>query len=112
METNVIERRVLVCFKKEAEKETIENFYRGLDELKNITPGIASFKIRHFKSVNDEDRLDAAVPNVTFPNVMTIWTFENEKYLHQFLTSEEHLKIAIEKFKPAVERRIVFNSRP
>lgn len=112
MEVNLIERRVLVCFKENAAEETIENFYRGLEELKDITLGLVDFKIRHFESVNNEDQLNAAVPNVTFPNIMTIWTFENEKYLHQFLTSEKHLDIAKEKFKPAVERRIVFNSRP
>lgn len=108
---DVVERRVLVCFKKDASAEIISNFLIGIDELKNSTADLVAFDMHRFANFPNEEGLNAAVKNVTFPDLMTVWTFKNEAALQNFLTSENHLAIAKEKFKPAVEQRIVFNSR-
>ena len=106
-----VERRVLVCFKKNISRELIENFLAGINELKTATPGLIRFDLEEFLPVRSEERLNAAVANVTFPDLMTVWTFKNQEALESFLESDHHLRVAKEKFKPAVEHRVVFNSR-
>ena len=110
-ENSPVERRVLVCFKKNISQDVIENFLAGINELKSATPGLIHFDLEEFLPVRSEAGLNAAVANVTFPDLMTVWTFKNQEALENFLESEHHLNVAKEKFKPAVEHRVVFNSR-
>ncbi len=106
----MIERRVLVVFKKEADAGLVSNFYKGLELLVQQARGLCSFEIRQFQALANEQALTKHVENVLFPDVMTVWKFENEHYLNEFITGQFHLDIARENFKPVVERRIVFNS--
>ena len=105
-----MERRVLVTFKKDVPEEVISNFYDGLHQLASKAEGLIDFKIYEFKPLEDESGLSKHVANVYFPDIMTLWKFESEQYLNKFITSPYHLDIAREKFKPAVDMRVVFNN--
>ena len=105
-----MERRVLVTFKKDVPEEVIANFYEGLQQLAAKAEGLVCFKLYEFKPLEDESGLNKQVANVHFPDIMTLWKFENEQYLNKFITSPYHLDIAREKFKPAVDMRVVFNN--
>ncbi len=111
MKQAFIERRVLVCFKKDVSDDIIKNYFNGIDELRNATSDLMGFELHKFEKVNCEENLAATVTNVTFPDVMTTWKFRNEQALEAFLQSNSHRVIAKEKFKPAVDHRIVFNSK-
>jgi len=110
-QNSFVQRRVLVCFKSDVTQEAVNDFLVGIHELKSSTPGLVRFELEEFLDVAGEERLNEAVANVTFPDLMTVWTFESQHALEKFLTSDHHLAIAKERFKPAVERRVVFNNR-
>lgn len=105
-----IERKVLVCFKKGIAQEVIDNFFFGINELKTISSELISFEMQEFEEVGHEEILSSAVANVIFPDLMTVWRFKDKIALEKFVKNEKHLIIAKERFKPAVEQRIVFNS--
>lgn len=106
----MIERRVLVIFKKDVDVNLVDNFYKGLELLVKQARGLKSFEIRQCQAMPNEQALSKHVENVLFPDVMTVWKFENEDYLNEFISGQFHLDIARDNFKPVVERRIVFNS--
>jgi hypothetical protein len=111
MKSTFIERRVLVCFKKNISADLINQYFDGIEELRRSTPNLLTFELHKFSQVECEDVLSKTVANVTFPDVMTLWRFNDEDALELFLKSAVHHEIAQKKFRPAVEHRIVFNSR-
>ncbi len=105
-----IERRVLVCFKQDASQETINQYFLGVEELRLATPELLQFSMQKFDDIQGEASLNNIIDNVIFPDVMTLWRFSDEAALEKFLNNQTHHRIAQQKFKPAVDRRIVFNS--
>lgn len=104
-----MERRVLVVFKKDVEMKIIEGFFQGLELLTKQAEGLENFEIKRFKALENEQGLNQQVTNVIFPDLMTVWKFKSEQYLEAFISSQYHIDIARERFKPAVAQRIVFN---
>jgi Stress responsive A/B Barrel Domain len=111
MKKNFIERRVLVCFKQNISEDLIAQYFDGIEELRKATPDIIKFELYNFERVDCEAALNNTVSNAIYPDVMTLWRFNDNTALEAFISSETHHRIAQQKFKPAVERRIVFNSR-
>lgn len=104
-----MERRVLVVFKKDVDMKVIENFFEGLELLTKQAEGLENFEIKRFKVLENEGGLNQQVANVIFPDLMTVWKFKSEQHLETFISSQYHLDIARERFKPAVAQRVVFN---
>lgn len=105
----MIERRVLVIFKEDIDKEVIENFYKGLDLLRQNTKYLKLFEIKHFQRSFFEEKLSQHVANVIYPHLMTVWQFESKQHLDLFISCDFHQHVAQQYFKPAVHQRIVFN---
>jgi hypothetical protein len=106
-----IERRVLVCFKRDISEDLISQYFDGIEELRMATPDLVKFELCNFEKFECETALNTTVSNVIYPDVMTLWRFATNQALEAFISSDIHHRIAQQKFKPAVERRIVFNSR-
>jgi Stress responsive A/B Barrel Domain len=106
---NIMERRVLVVFKKDVDAVVIQRFFEGIELLTSQAEGLESFELKHFKGLAGEHGLNQQVSNVIFPDVMTIWKFRSEQHLESFISSQYHLEIARDRFKPAVHQRVVFN---
>lgn len=111
MENEYFQRSVLVTFKQAVDSNTIDNFKKGLNILAENASGLISMREYNALALEHENALSSQVPNVGFPDYMSTWLFDSIESLNAFICSTLHQNIAEQYFKPAVDKRVVFNSR-
>jgi len=106
----MIARVVLVDFKPDAPAEAFEAYEKAKARLARL-PCVSRMISGCSSLPKAEANLNQRMPRVTFPQVASIWEFEDDAALDAFLSAPEHFRMLDQGFLPHVAHRYVANIR-
>jgi hypothetical protein len=104
-----IERIISVTFKDNINQKTIDRFFLGIDKLSQLFKEEVIMTMYHSTLRHYEKNLSSAVDASNYADCVSIWKFENEDSIENFLNDSRHKNIAKDYFKDAVATRTVIN---
>lgn len=102
-------RIVIVEFESEVTPREVAEFSGWLRELAANTPSLISMTCGEHYAATGEAALSASAPSVVFGNFASIWEFDDERALDEFVMQPFHRAMAGQKFRKFIRRRYVAN---
>lgn len=104
-------RAIIVEFEPGTTPYQIAEFRGWLRELAASTQKLVRMTCGEHFDTRGDAALSANAPAVVFGNFVSVWEFEDEQALENFVTQPFHRSMASSKFRSVVRRRYVVNIR-
>jgi hypothetical protein len=107
----MVTRVVIAEFHPHVTAAQVAQFQSWLEEAARKAQGLVRMTCgEHVPAVSDPV-LSSRAPDAVFGSFMSIWEFESEQALNEFLVQPFHREMAATKFPTVVQRRYVANIR-
>lgn len=104
-------RIVIVEFGPEVTAQDVADFEATLRRLASETANLVRMTCgRHYAAVS-ESALSAHAPGVAFGSFVSVWEFQDERALDDFLVQPRHRELAGKVFSRLVKKRYVANMK-
>jgi hypothetical protein len=105
----MLTRVVMVQFRPHVTPADVAAFKGWLQEVAASTPGLVRMTCGPHKETSNDAVLSKKAPDAVFCDFMSVWEFESESAVNDYLASPFHRKMAAEKFSTVVQCRYVAN---
>lgn len=104
-------RVVIVEFESGVTPQQVAEFEATLRALAEGTANLVRMICGKHCVLSGESVLSANAPSVVFGNFLSVWEFNDEQALEEFVIQPIHREMASKKFRQLVKRRYVANIR-